>query len=137
MSSFDKNTLQVLSVFHYVSAGLIVLLFCLPMIYFGLGITLVVGGVVEETPALGVMGLILTIIATIIIVIGWFMAFLVLRAGKNLEKRKNYKSCLIGAGILCIFIPLGTILGIFTLVVLQEDSIKEMFSLNSSSKAIE
>jgi len=127
MSTFDKDTLHLLSVFHYVFAGLIALLFCIPFIHFGLGISLVVGGVAEEAPALGVMGVTFALLAGFIILVGWVMAFLVFKAGKNLAKQENYQSCMIGAGILCIFIPLGTFLGVFTLVALQEDSIKEIF----------
>lgn len=32
------------------------------------------------------------------------------------------------AGLECIFMPFGTVLGVFTLIALNKDSIKEMFS---------
>jgi len=35
--------------------------------------------------------------------------------------------CLIVAGIICIFMPLGTILGVFTIIVLVRPSVKAMF----------
>jgi hypothetical protein len=31
------------------------------------------------------------------------------------------------AGINCIFIPIGTVLGVFTIIVLTRDSVKELF----------
>ena len=31
------------------------------------------------------------------------------------------------AGVCCMFMPLGTILGVFTLVTLNKDSVKELF----------
>lgn len=130
MSTFDKDTLHLLSVFHYVFASLIAILFCIPIIHFGIGISLFVGGVAEEAPALGVMGVTFALLAGIVILIGWVMAFLVFKAAKNLAKQVNYQSCIIGAAILCIFVPLGTILGVFTLIALQEDSVKEIFKGN-------
>jgi hypothetical protein len=36
--------------------------------------------------------------------------------------------CLVTAIIACIFMPLGTILGIFTLMVLNRATVKPMFS---------
>jgi hypothetical protein len=31
------------------------------------------------------------------------------------------------AGIECIFMPVGTVLGVFTIIVLMRDSVKELF----------
>jgi hypothetical protein len=40
---------------------------------------------------------------------------------------------MVGAGVLCIFMPLGTILGVFTLVTLQDDAVKQLFKNNEQS----
>lgn len=37
--------------------------------------------------------------------------------------------CLIMAGIACLFMPFGTVLGVFTIVVLTRESVREMISL--------
>jgi len=36
------------------------------------------------------------------------------------------------AAIECIFMPFGTVLGVFTIVVLARPSVKEMFELNAA-----
>jgi hypothetical protein len=44
-----------------------------------------------------------------------------------LRKRTHRTFCFIVACILCINVPLGTILGVFTILVLQRPSVKELF----------
>jgi hypothetical protein len=48
-------------------------------------------------------------------------------AGKSLRDRQRYTFCLVIAGINFLSMPLGTILGVFTFVVLQRPSVKVMF----------
>ena len=38
--------------------------------------------------------------------------------------------CLVMAGIECLFMPFGTVLGVFTIIVLMRESVKEMFKVN-------
>jgi hypothetical protein len=130
--SSDKDTLHLLSIFHYVLAGLIALVACFPLIHFTIGLSLIFGSVTAEEPALGLMGGMFAALAGIIILIGWGLALLVFLAGKNLDKQKKYQLCMVGAAVLCIFMPLGTILGVFTLVTLSNDSVKSLFEESST-----
>jgi hypothetical protein len=41
---------------------------------------------------------------------------------------KNRMYCMVVAGIECIFMPFGTILGVFTLITLTKDSVKGIFA---------
>jgi len=133
MSVTGKDTLHLLSIFHYIMAGIITLIFCLPLLHLAMGITLTVGGLSREEPVLGILGAAISAVVGLIILLGWGIAFLVFLAGKNLDRQTKYQVCLYGAGVLCIFIPMGTVLGIFTLITLQDDSVKEMFSRNSGA----
>ncbi len=127
MSSFDKDTLHILAIFHYVIAGLVALIACIPLIHLTIGISVLVGAISTDEPVMGVAGAFFVVIASVIILIGWGMAYFIFYAGKNLDNQTKYQVCMIGGAVLCIFMPLGTILGVFTLVALQEDSIKEIF----------
>jgi hypothetical protein len=52
-------------------------------------------------------------------------------AGRSLARRKRYLFCLIVAGTMCVMCnPLGTVLGVFTIVVLLRPSVKELFGAN-------
>lgn len=128
MSASSKDTLHLLAVFHYVIAGLIALTACLPLIHLTAGMFLAVGCVSNDEPAAGVVGAIFVVVAAILIVIGWSLAIFVFVTGKNLDRQTKYQLCMIGAGVVCVFMPLGTILGIFTLVTLQEDNVKQLFN---------
>ncbi len=130
MSASEKDTLHMLSIFHYVIAGLIALIACIPLFHLTIGLSLTAGAIVSEEPVIGVAGAFFTLIATLIILFGWGLAFFVFLAGKNLDRQTKYQFCMVGAGVLCIFMPLGTILGVFTLVTLQDDSVKAMFNRN-------
>ncbi len=130
MSNTDKDTLHILSIFHYILAGIIALIFCIPLVHLAMGITMTVGGVTENVPVLGIVGAALSVVIGLIILAGWGTAVLVFLAGKNLDRQTRYQVCLFGAGALCIFLPLGTVLGVFTLVTLQGDSVRELFDRN-------
>jgi len=130
MSAPEKDTLHMLAIFHFVIAGLIALVACIPLFHLTIGLSLTAGAIVSEEPALGVAGAFFTFIAGLIILLGWALAVFVFLAGKNLDRQTKYQFCMVGAGVLCIFMPLGTILGVFTLVNLQNDSVKAMFSKN-------
>ena len=69
-------------------------------------------------------------VGTFIIVSGWTMAACVLAAGRMLARRRRYLFCLVMAGIECLMMPLGTILGVFTIIVLSRESVKAAFEAN-------
>lgn len=126
----DRDMLNILSIFHYIMAGIIALISCIPLVYLALGVTMTVGGVSENVPVLGILGAALSAVVGLIILVGWGLAVLVFLAGKNLNRQTRYQVCLFGAGVLCIFLPLGTVLGVFTIVTLQGDSVRELFDRN-------
>jgi len=66
--------------------------------------------------------------ATVAITLGWTLAVFIIIAGRCLAKRKHYMFCLVIAAISCIFMPFGTVLGVFTIIVLMRPSVKELFA---------
>ena len=133
--SSDKDTLHLLSIFHFVMAGFIALIACIPLIHLAGGVFMIFGGVSEQEPGLSAMGAAFTLIAGAIILLGWSLAFFVFRGGKSLDKQENYQQCLIAAAILCLIMPFGTILGVFTLVTLSKDEVKQLFDSTYSAAA--
>ena len=62
------------------------------------------------------------------IVLGLSVATCVAFAGRFLARRKHYLFCLVVAGVTAVMcIPFGTILGVFTIIVLMRPSVKEAF----------
>jgi hypothetical protein len=121
----DEQYLKLLSVFHYVVAGLAAFFACIPIIHMSLGIAMLVGAI-EDVPAFA--GVLLVMIAMVAILAGWTLAICLIIAGRSLAKRRRYMFCLVMAAISCVFMPFGTVLGVFTIIVLMRPSVKELFA---------
>ena len=59
---------------------------------------------------------------------GWAYAILVLIAGRCIALRKRHTYCFVVACLECLWVPFGTVLGVFTILVLSRQSLKELFS---------
>ena len=125
----DEEHLRLLSIFHYVVAGLAGLFSLLPVAHLVLGlfIALAPSKLTGTSQPPEAMGWILVAVAGIFILCGLTMACLILVAGRCLAKRKAYSFCFVMACVECLFIPFGTALGIFTIVMLNKDSVKGIF----------
>jgi hypothetical protein len=54
-------------------------------------------------------------------------AIAVVLDGYFIKKRKWFTYCLVMGGVETIFMPFGTVLGVFTIVMLTKPNIKELF----------
>ena len=127
----DDQHLNLLSIFYYVVAGLAALFACIPFIHLAIGIAMLAGAFPPpEDGGEGVptfVGWIFVGVASLLIVTGWVLAVMLLITGRFLSKRKHYTFCFVTAAISCLFMPFGTILGVFTIVVLSRPTVKEVF----------
>jgi hypothetical protein len=125
----DEQYLKLLSIFHYVVGGLTALFACFPIFHLIIGFGMMFGGFGppdEEFP-FRLFGLMFTVIPACIILLGWALAGSMVATGYFLSTRQRYMFCLVVAGIECIFIPFGTVLGVFTIIVLVKPGVKAMF----------
>ena len=125
--SQDSEHLKLLAIFHYVVAGMTALFACIPFIHFFMGLALATGALGDTDPESRPIGIGLMVIAGLFILAGWTLAVLIAYAGRSLQTRRRYTYCLVMAGVECIFMPFGTVLGVFTIIVLSRDSVKEIF----------
>ena len=127
----DEEHLRWLSIFHYVVGGLAALFSLIPVIYIVLGILMLVAPETMESedgePASAVAGWIFLTIGIVGMGLGFVFAALIVLAGRFIAKRKHRTFCIVMAGIQCLFQPFGTVLGIFTIIVLLRQSVKELF----------
>jgi hypothetical protein len=128
----DLEHLKTLSICHYVLAGLCILpmlygLFYMVMgLFFGAMMASVPQG--RNEPPVALFGGIFIFIGLIVTVVALTFGILLYKSGRNLTSRNSYNLSFVVACISCIFMPLGTILGIFTIVVLTRDSVKALFN---------
>jgi hypothetical protein len=66
--------------------------------------------------------------AAAFIAAAWTLATLIMITGCKLAKMKSYLFCIVIAGVECIFMPIGTVLGVLTIILLSRPSVKELFN---------
>jgi len=134
----DEEHLRLLSIFHYVVSGLAALVALFPIFHLIIGVVIIVAShhvTSNGGPPPAFIGWIFVIIAASFIIVGWIIAALILTTGRFLARRKHYQFCLVMAGVECLFMPFGTILGVFTIFVLVRESTKQLFGINSPEAA--
>ena len=129
----DAEHLRLLSVFHYIVAGLAALFSFFPLLYTTIG-AIFIFVARHGTPKPGeelppeFLGWIFAVIGSLLFLVGIAVAICILIAGRSLAKRNRYWFAFVMACIECLFIPFGTILGVFTIIVLSRESVKTLFS---------
>ena len=127
----DIDHLKILSIFHYVHAGLCALISPFGLIYLVMGIIMAISPEIFDEgkgpPPPAFVGWILAIIGLVVSLGMLGVGFLSAAAGLYLSKQKHYTFCLVVSAIEMLNQPLGTILGVFTIIVLMRPSVKELF----------
>jgi hypothetical protein len=129
--SKDEEHLNLLATFHFVVAALGALFACVPFIHVGMGIMILIhpqafsGGNGPAPPAF--MGLFFIVLGGVFILLGWAMAICTFISGRFLRQRRNRMFSFIVAAILCMFMPFGTVLGVFTIIALSKDSVRGLY----------
>lgn len=132
----DKEHLRLLAIFHYVVAGFAAILSFFPLLYSVIGGFLLYAarhpGPRNQEPPPEVLGWAFIVLGALFFLAGVTMAICILIAGRSLALGKRYSFALVMACIECLFIPFGTILGVFTIVVLSRESVRGLFSTASA-----
>jgi hypothetical protein len=131
----DLQQLRLLSIFHYVYAGLLGLFALFPLIYVALGVAMVSGSFElqqppNQRPVPEFVGWVFVAVGSITSLVCALVAFLVVLSGRRIASVRKRTFCVVISSILCIFFPIGTVLGIFSLVVLLKPSVKALFEAN-------
>ena len=128
----DQNDLNTLAVCHYVYAALLALGGLVPM-----GISLVAVGVFSalvpaHEPAIkGLVGGALLLVWGAIGLLLWIKAAFVAYSGLSLRRGQHRVLSIVVACLCCLNMPLGTLLGVFTLIVLNRPAVRAGYELSS------
>lgn len=126
----DLEHLRLLAIFHSVVAALAGLFALFPTLHLAIGLAAVTGRLSngrsgDLLPAL--FGWFFIGFAAAWMTVGFLFAGCVLYAGRCLARRRRYQYCLVLGCVECMFMPFGTVLGVFTVLVLQRPSVKDLF----------
>lgn len=125
----DGELLRILAAFHFVVAGMAVLVSLFPVVHLFVGICLVSGAFTDpgDQFPFTLVGWSFIIIASCWILGGLLFSCCLAAAGRMLLKRRGYLFCMVMAGLACMFMPFGTVLGAFTIMALTKESIRAQF----------
>ena len=127
----DESQLNSLAIAHFIVGGLMVLISCIPLIHVVIGSLFIWGwcGNLPETcdQVSPFVGWIFFIVGILAFVFAQVSSILVILSGRCLMKRKRYLFSFIMACVACLFVPLGSVLGIFTIIVLSRESVKQLY----------
>ena len=128
----DEQYLNLLSIFHYVVGSLTALFSCVFLIHIAIGIAMVFGDHRGENHPPRFLEWFIILFPSVAILTGWTLSGFIIAAGRRLKRRTSYTFCLVVAGIECILMPFGTVLGIFTIITLMKEPVKKLFSVNQA-----
>jgi len=130
----DEEHLKLLSIGYMVSAGMSAFCSLFGVLYGFMGVIMgTVFNAKAETavragqapPAL--VGRFFAIIGFAIFLLLIILAVLKLLTALRIKRRRSRIFCMVVAGISCFGIPYGTLLGVFTFIVLGRDSVRQLF----------
>jgi hypothetical protein len=126
-----SQNLDLLGIFHYVLAAFIFLNSLAGLIFVGIG-SIAIAGILSDQPhdmniAILAVSMIFFLGPLIFMGLMWTLAVLVITAGKRIGQRTSPGFCLVVAGLECLFVPFGTILGILTLIALTKEETRKEF----------
>lgn len=124
----DASHLKLLGVFYYVFAGLNALSVVLIALYAAI-ITAVFANVPTRPgePGPEVFAGLVVGVCVALVVLSAVCGVLQYMAGRRLREYRARGFCQIVAGLSCLSIPIGTVLGVFTFVVLNRPSVRALF----------
>ena len=130
MMDKDAEHLRLLVIAHYVYAAMVALFACIPIIHLTIGLVFLLNPPPQSPgdpfPAQA-FGAIFATIGAVLVLAGWTFAACVFVAGRSLAARRRYTFCIVVAAISCLLVPVGTVLGVLTIIVLQRPSVRAMF----------
>ena len=132
--NIDMDHLNLLSIFHFVGAGLAFMAMLLMLAEFAVMHFTVTNpafwqGQKQQPPPAQFYEIFHVLIWFYLVIALWCLASAILNilSGLLLRERKIRTFSFVVAGINCLHIPLGTVLGVFTIIVLTRESVRELY----------
>ena len=128
----DEQHLNVLAICHFVYAGLLGLAGMVGIVYVIVGV--VMAAAVASSGASGGAGAgaafagIFAFIGGLVTLLLWGKATCLIISAMGMRRRRRRTFSFVIACISCAAVPLGTVLGIFTILVLSRPSVKAMYA---------
>lgn len=142
----DIEHLKLLSIFWYVIAGLQALAGCFSIVYIAMGTVFLTapaavssattrpGQTTQPQAPPELLGGMFIGIGGCILIFALGLAALAFFTGRSLAQHRRRTFCMIMGGLICLSIPIGTVLGVFTLMVLARPSVALLFARSAPAR---
>jgi hypothetical protein len=131
----DEEHLRLLSIGYMVSAGLSALTSLLGLVYVFLGLMMdrMIGEIAGDAMKSGGLppmffSWLFSAIGIVLFVVLVVVAILQFRTARCLKEERSHTFCMVIAGLTCLNFPYGTLLGVFTFMVLGRPTVKALFA---------
>jgi hypothetical protein len=127
----DEQQLNILAICHWIWGGLTCFFGSFGFIHLFIGITALNGSFGPTSPngEDRLFAAIFICLGVAVVLFGWTMGILTIYSGFCLKKRRRWLFSTVMACVNCISMPIGTTLGIFTLIVLMRPSTKQLYAV--------
>jgi hypothetical protein len=136
LTSQDVEHLNALALAHYIVGVVIALSGFLGIFHFGIGVAMLTGllpAKPEEQAMLTFMGAMFAGMAGLFMVMLWTLGAAVIWGGRNLKRRGSWMLAMVVAAVLLTYTPIGTVLGVLTMVVLLRPNVKAVFQSSAAA----
>lgn len=125
----SQEHIRLVGILHYVMAGLYGLMGCLGFFHLIMGIMMLTntGFMSSGGAPPPFIGGIFAGAGAFVILWHWVLGALNVMAGRNIAARRGRTFCLVIAGFNCTNVPLGTVLGVFTFLLLLKEDVARDF----------
>jgi hypothetical protein len=132
----DDSHLDSLATAHCIMGGVMALFACLPLMHVVMGAIFAfgVGDMSEQLaseanggPSPQLLGWLFMGMGLLFFVLGQALSVSVIVSGRFLKQRKNYMFSFVLACLACAAFPFGTVLGVFTIIVLSRPTVKVLY----------
>jgi hypothetical protein len=129
--------LRLLSTLHLVFAGLGAVLALFPLLHVAIGIGFVTGAFSSGTPSTTspFVGWLFVAFGVATVVAALVFSLVLGMAANYLGNGRRRDFCMVVAGVTCAVFPLGTALGIFTIVTLSREDVRRVFHEGEAAPA--
>jgi hypothetical protein len=135
----DEEHLRLLAMFHYIYGALVAVLSSFGLIHLIMGIMMLRNPNMFPMPVPSGPGTapfpfnpayMFIIMGGMVVALGWTVGTLSIISGRCISFRRARTFSMVIAGINCLWVPFGTIIGVFTLVVLLRQSVATLYAYN-------
>ncbi len=129
----DNAYLRIISISYYFLGGITMLFSLLPLVHISLGIMSLCGKMeTTSSPPPAFLGVLLIVIGATAMLLIAAIGICLIYTGRCINNRRHFIFCMVMSGLSCSSFPLGTALGIFTIILLVKPEIKAEFESNAA-----